>query len=137
MSNKKDVLLGFFKSIDDHNYDLAERIMGKKHKMYSPMSPEPMDNAQHLGLMKAFNGGFTQGHHEFADVIEAGNKVVARGTWTGKHTGEFNGIPASGKQVKLPFIVIGEIEDNELRTQWIEMDSMTLLTQMGAIPAHA
>ena len=49
------------------------------------------------------------------------------------HTGTFNNIPASGNAINLPFIMIFEVENDELVKQWIEMDSMAMMMQMGAM----
>src|SRR6185503_12187399 len=100
-------------------------------------SPDPMDTQQHLGMMQAFHTGFTNTRHEVLDLLESGNKAAVRGIWHGTHTGTFNNIPASGKKIRLPFMMIFEVENDEVVNQWIEMDSMTMLVQMGAMPSPA
>src|SRR6185503_17578418 len=104
---------------------------------YSSMSPAPMNTEQHLGMMKAFHDGFTNTRHEVLDLFESGNKLALRGIWHGTHTGTFNNIPASGKTIRLPFIFMIEFENNEMINQYIELDSMTMMMQMGAMPAPA
>jgi len=138
MTNK-EIVTGFFKAIDNNDFDTARKLLGNHHKVYSPFSQEPADGDQHIAISKSFNAGFSNASHDWMDVLECGNKVVTRGTWQGIHTGEFNGIPATGKHVQLTNITICEIEDNTIRNQWVEMDSMSLLKQLGVVPdpAHA
>lgn len=132
--DNKTIALNFMKAADNGDFTAVEKLFGPKHKFHSSMSPVPMDTSGHLGMMKAFHTGFSNTRHEVLDLLESGNKVVLRGTWHGAHTGEFNNIPASGKDIHLPFIMIIEIENNEMLNHWIELDSMSMMMQMGAIP---
>jgi len=136
MTNK-EVVLGFLKAADKNDETTVAKLFGKQHQFYSTMSPQPMNAEQHLGLLNTFNSGFSDSNHEVLDMIESGNKVILRGVWHGKHTGEFNSIPASGKQVHLSFIMIIEVENGEMKNHWIEMDGMSFMMQIGAIPMPA
>jgi predicted ester cyclase len=133
--DNKTVVLNFMKAIDNSDFDAASRIFGSRHKMYSPMGPEPLNQQQHVEMAKGFSAGFTNARHEVLDTIESGNKVVVRGIWHGTHTGTFNNIPPSGKTIHWPFILIAEVENGEMVNQWMEMDSMSMLIQVGAMPA--
>ena len=136
MTNK-EIVINFFKALDDKDYATAQKYLGSSHQMHSSMSPVPMDAEQHLAMSKVFDEAFTNGKHEWADIFEVDNKVVARGIWSGVHTGNFNGIAATGKNVALTFIAIIEIENNEMKHQWVEMNAMSLMMQLGAVPAPA
>jgi len=133
--DNKAIALDFFKAADNNDFSTVEKLFGRNHHFYSSMSPMPMDAAQHLGLLNAFQTGFSNTRHEILDIFESGNKVVIRGIWHGLHSAAFNNIPASGKTVRLSFICIIEIENNEMLNQWIELDSMVLMMQIGAIPS--
>ncbi|MEO8149881.1 MAG: ester cyclase [Bacteroidia bacterium] len=132
--DNKQVVLNFIKAADSDDFAAVEKLFGTKHQFHSSMSPAPMDTQHHLGMMKAFHDGFSNARHEVLDLFESGSKVVLRGIWHCTHTGTFNNIPASGKSINLPFIMIIEVENNEMRNQWIELDSMTMMMQMGAMP---
>ena len=70
------------------------------------------------------------------DTIEAGNKVVLRGVFTGTHTGTFNGIPATGKSIRASWIDISEFDSNgKVLNEWVEIDSVGMMQQLGVIPA--
>jgi predicted ester cyclase len=57
-------------------------------------------------------------------------RVVARAT----HTGEFMGIPASGKQITVPMIGIARVTDGQVTQLWNSPDQLGLLQQIGALP---
>ena len=51
------------------------------------------------------------------------------------HTGEFNGIPATGKPVQVNRISILRFAGGKCVERWSETDFMGLLQQIGVIPA--
>jgi predicted ester cyclase len=70
------------------------------------------------------------------DVIASGDKAVARVRVTGTHKGEFVGIPATGKSADVNLIDITRFGDDGLaREHWGVADQLSLLQQLGAIPA--
>jgi len=131
--DNKTVVLSFLNAADHGDVEAVEKLFGPRHLFYTTMSPEPMNTAQHLGMMQALNNSFSNTRHEILDAFDAGKKVVVRGVWHGMHTADFNGIPASNNAVRLPFIIIADIENGEMVNQWLEMDFLTLMTQIGAI----
>ena len=72
------------------------------------------------------------------DVIASGDKAAVRVRMTGTHKGEFQGIPATGKSVAVNVIDIIRFSDDGLaREHWGVLDQLSLLQQLGAIPAGA
>jgi steroid delta-isomerase-like uncharacterized protein len=69
------------------------------------------------------------------DILADGDKVVIRMTWSGTQKGEFMGVPASGKHVSFGVIDIIRIANGKFVEHWGQMDSMSLMQQLGAIPA--
>ena len=68
-------------------------------------------------------------------MLGEGDKVVTRGTFTGTHQGEFNGIPATGKKVKVSYCDIWRVENGKCVENWVQMDMVGLMQQLGVIPA--
>ena len=68
---------------------------------------------------------------EIQDLIAEADKVVARVIMTGTHTGNFYGIPATGKQVEFSGIFIARISNGKIVEHWGEEDSFSLLKQLG------
>jgi predicted ester cyclase len=69
------------------------------------------------------------------DEVAEGNKVAARGYFTGTHQGGFMGIPATNKTIHVKYIDIWTVEDGKLKDNWIQMDMLGLMQQLGVIPA--
>jgi predicted ester cyclase len=90
------------------------------------------------GLARAvgmFRAAFPDMHLTLEDVIADENKAATRGYFTGTHKGEFHGVPATGRSVKVPFIDIWHGYEGRLLDNWVQMDMLGALVQLGAIPA--
>jgi predicted ester cyclase len=72
------------------------------------------------------------------ELIAEGDKVVARGRWSGTHQGDvktpFGTMPGTGKQVTVKAISIFRIADGKLAEQWSMPDDLGFFQQVGAIP---
>ena len=60
--------------------------------------------------------------------------VCVHEDWTGKHTGDFMGVPASGKNVKWTSTAILKIRDSKIAVAWDENDFLGLFMQIGKFP---
>jgi predicted ester cyclase len=60
--------------------------------------------------------------------------VVTRGTFGGTHSGEFFGHAATGNDQSVPFINIMRIENGLNAEEWDAFDTLSFMTQIGAIP---
>ena len=85
----------------------------------------------HQGSLAAFPDGRTTTD----DLVAEGDKVVERFTFVGTQKGDFMGIPASGKQVRVTGMSIFRIANGKIVEHWGENDAMGLLMQLGVLPA--
>ncbi len=59
--------------------------------------------------------------------------MVTRSEFTGRHHGEFMGLPGTGKQFAITGIDIVRITDGKLMERWENSDSMGLMLELGVI----
>lgn len=74
-------------------------------------------------------------HVELDELIEEGDKVVAKDTVTGTHLGEFNGLPPTGKSVAYSEIFIVRFSGGRIAEVWGVVDIFSQLKQLGMILA--
>ena len=65
------------------------------------------------------------------DLLQDGDKVVARVTFSGTHQGEFMGAPASGNHVEWDVIDILQFRDGQAVAHWGVMDMGAAMAQLG------
>jgi steroid delta-isomerase-like uncharacterized protein len=67
------------------------------------------------------------------DIVDGGDKVVARVRFTGTHEGEFMGMPPTGKTVDVQVIDIMRFADDGLvHEHWGVFDAMGMMRQLSA-----
>ena len=71
------------------------------------------------------------------DVVADGDKVAVRYRIRGTHSDELMGVPATGNAVDVEGQSFFRFEDGRVVERWQSLDAVTLLTQIGALPAPA
>lgn len=59
------------------------------------------------------------------------NNAMVEGDFIGKHIGEFAGIPATGKSVRVPLCVVYDLENDKIKRGRVYFEMPALLTQLG------
>ena len=67
-------------------------------------------------------------------LIAEGDMVVVHDTNRVKHTGAFQGIPPTGKELSLTSTDIYRIVNGKIVEQWLETDFTGLMQHLGAVP---
>ena len=127
----KEIVKSWFASIDKQNFDNVRKLMAGNHQFHNPMTPAPIGTEEHIGMMQMMTGAFEGGHH-IERLVEENGWVAAYGYWKGKHTGEFNGVAATGKEVKFSWADFFQLQDGKVANEYFEMNPMSIMTQIGA-----
>ena len=69
------------------------------------------------------------------DLIAEGDRVVARWTNRGRHVGDFLGAAPTDRPYAIAGIDIYRIEHGRLAEHWHVIDQLSMLQQLGLIPA--
>jgi steroid delta-isomerase-like uncharacterized protein len=137
-SNKDIVLRDWYQELwDNWNIAVADDLLTDDYRLHAPGVPVPLDRETTKQVVAMYGTSFPDLKHTVDEVIAEGDTVAARWTVHGTHRGEFQGIPASGKQVNLSGNTVHHLKDGKLRETWLSFDSMELLQQIGAVPATA
>lgn len=76
---------------------------------------------------------FPDVHVAVEDIFAVDDRLAVRVRITGTHRGEFMGSKPTGKRIDYKSHEIYRFEDGKLAEEWICSDTMTLLTQIGAL----
>jgi steroid delta-isomerase-like uncharacterized protein len=71
------------------------------------------------------------------DMVAEDDKVVARISVQGTHTGTALGPAPTGRRVSFGAIVMARIADGKIVEAWNSLDQLAMLKQIGAIPPGA
>jgi predicted ester cyclase len=68
-------------------------------------------------------------------IVQDEDTIALAYTLTGTHTGPLGKIPPTGKKVKIRGMQISKFKDGKMVERWGSSDELTLLKQIGVIPA--
>ena len=88
-----------------------------------------------IGHIKFFEAAFPDYKIEADEIIAEGSRVVVCARMIGTHTGNLGEIPPTYKKVDFPFVIRYEIENEKIVSHWMLADQMSLMEQLGVIPA--
>jgi predicted ester cyclase len=96
-----------------------------------PGIPTGMEGAK--AAHRIMLAGFPDYQTIIDDLVAEGDKVAARITMSGTHTGSFMGIPGTGKHVSFTGMYIARIVAGKIVEHWGEEDGVSLLQQLGVL----
>jgi predicted ester cyclase len=79
--------------------------------------------------------GFPDIVFSIQEQVAEHDKVASRFEWTGTHNGEFLGIPATGRAVRVWGVVIDRLEGGRIKDTRILMDTFGMMAQLGLLPS--
>ena len=86
-------------------------------------------------IIRAMRAGFPDIVFSTQEQVVEGDKVASRFEWTGTHKGDFLGVPATGKFVRVWGMVIDRLEQGRIKDTRLIMDTLGLMTQLGVVPS--
>jgi steroid delta-isomerase-like uncharacterized protein len=121
----------FYQVYNDHNPALWEEAMSPKYVGHVNADTIPSREIG-KGFVTGLLTAFPDIHYTVEDKLIEGNRVVARWSATGTHTGNLFGMPPTNKRVKMIGITIFRIEDGQIAELWDVWDQAGMMAQLNA-----
>ena len=135
VEENKAVMRRFYEEISKGNLAVVDELVAADLIEHSPFVPGQAPGRQGaLALFTMIRAAFPDLRFTVEDMVAEGDKVVARGTMSGTHKGEFMGIAPSGKQMTVDIIEILRITGGKMVEHWNVVDSLGMMQQLGAVP---
>ena len=83
------------------------------------------------GFVVPFAGGFPGNVHQMRNMVHEGEYVVIEWMFVAVHTGNFAGIPATGRTVNLPGCSVYTVKGGKITRGVLYYNDPTLLEQLG------
>ena len=68
---------------------------------------------------------------ETKNTVFADGQAVTESDFIGKHIGEFAGVPATGKDVRVPLCVVYDLENDQIKRGRVYFEMPALMAQLG------
>jgi steroid delta-isomerase-like uncharacterized protein len=103
--------------------DVVFTVMGTGQEFRGPEAVQ--------GMLNYFYHIAFDADAETHNTVLADGQAVVEGWFIGKHIGEFAGIPATGKDVRVPLCVSYDVENDKLTRGRIYFETDALRRQLG------
>jgi steroid delta-isomerase-like uncharacterized protein len=84
-----------------------------------------------LGMLHYFYRVAFDATAETRVMLFGEQNAMVEANFVGKHTGEFAGIPATGKDVHVPLCVVYDLENDQIKRGRVYFEMPALLQQLG------
>jgi steroid delta-isomerase-like uncharacterized protein len=112
---------------------VLEELVAEDMVDHAAPSGTPAGRAGVKAFHDAFHGAFSGLHADVEQMLAEDDLVVTRKTFRGTHTGDFMGIPATGRDIELGVIDIVRYQDGRIAEHWNQIDQLGLLRQLGVV----
>ncbi len=120
-----------------HDPDAVEKLLTPDFVRHDANLPEVVGPAAQRDFMLGVFGAFPDIQFKPQQFTAQGDIVVARLVVRGTQRGEFLGVPATGRAVAVQSVETFRLADGKVVEQWVVMDALGLLQQLGAVPSPA
>jgi len=112
-------------------------LINKKHFDANITIPLESENIVGIEAFKAYYQNYLTGFSDISfTIINAfgqGDNIVKHWNFKGKHTGDFFGIPATGKMVDIDGVTLVKMKNGKIAQEQDIIDNMAFLGQLGLV----
>ena len=130
-AKREEVCVAHMTAENAHEFDTAIGLFSRPR--YELMATgEVYEGAEPLGgLMQENVTAFPDFHYTWERMHHADEAIVVEGVFRGTHQGTWRGLPATGRAVQFPMLIVFPFEGERMMGERIYFDLSTALRQLG------
>jgi steroid delta-isomerase-like uncharacterized protein len=135
--DSKSFVNSFFAGVNAGDFSVIDKLVADdfvEHEAFPGIEPNKEGVTQFFTL---FQSAFPDFRMETHEIVAEDDLVCIRSTTTGTHEGEFMGVPPTGKRIEVQGFDLVRVRNGQATEHWGLLDAMTMMQQLGAIPAEA
>lgn len=130
LQEKKEIALGVSKAIMNGEWEKVDELLDDSFTYVGDGAP-PINKEQYIGFMRGvLCAAMSDMDMDFLRVIAEDDLVAIDYTNQMTHSGEFYGIPATGKRVVGTGQFIREVKNGKVTAEWQTTNAMGLIGQI-------
>jgi steroid delta-isomerase-like uncharacterized protein len=133
--NKALVRRWFEELFNEAKLEVADEIVTLDHVSHDTSTPDHLPGPEEeRQLVRLVRGAFPDGQISIEDLVAEGDRVAVRWMFRGTHRGEFMGVSPTGNEVEMGGMDLFHVAGGKIAETWSNVDMMTMMRQLGAIP---
>ncbi|CAL9363483.1 hypothetical protein SUDANB121_00722 [Nocardiopsis dassonvillei] len=134
MGKTADLQRAYFDAIRSGDVDAVRALL---HPEYEFTDEEGVthDVDGSLEKVRTYTSAFPDMAFDIHRQLELGDVCVLEATITATHTGDFSGLPATGRRIHAEYCNVIEARDGLIHREHDYSDNLSVMRQLGAVPA--
>jgi steroid delta-isomerase-like uncharacterized protein len=130
----KQISLRLVEGFGKRNAEVIDELVADDIVDHGAFEGMPKGREGVKALFGAIHGAFSDLEITVNRAIADGDLVVVHVTNSATMTGDFAGMPATGKHATWEAIHIDRISDGKVAEHWVVQDQLGMLQQLGLVP---
>jgi steroid delta-isomerase-like uncharacterized protein len=114
------------------DFALADELIDEAVTFRGSLGVDVRGREGFTGYMRTVRAAFPDFHNQIEELVAEGDRVVARLTYTGTHSGGLFGVAATGRRISYAGVAIFRIAGGRIIEGWVLGDLHGLFRQLGA-----
>ncbi|NDJ53664.1 MAG: ester cyclase [Chloroflexi bacterium] len=132
----KDLLMRYHTAWGQGDIPTLLHTLHADYVSIDPVSGEGSGRIREGENCRLWHESFEDTELRVEQIIAEGDRVSVYWTLMGTHTGEYAGVPATGRSVVIPGLEMHRIEDGQIRETWRLTDVWSMMLQLDALNFH-
>ena len=125
----------FAEAVNTGNFDLFDQVVAPDCVDHDPADGQVPGPAGYRFFFSGIRTAFPDLSVVPETIVQDEDTIAFAYTLTGTHNGPLGEIPPTGKSVKIRGMQISKFQNGKMVERWGSSDQLTLLKQIGVIPA--
>jgi steroid delta-isomerase-like uncharacterized protein len=134
--DKRAIVTRYFEEVwNQGREELVDELLHPDYVNHSPGSPHMSTGREGVKwVLQALRAAFPDLFYRIEDIVVGDDAVAVRTTLTGTHRGDFFGLPATGRSVRVRQMNIERFRDGRIVAHHRITDDLAMMRQLGVAP---
>lgn len=132
-SNREAVRIIFEEVWNKRGYDKLDGLVAWPAKLHFRNQEWTFTLDAVKAMVESWHSAFSNLHFEIGHLLAEDDTVAVRLTMSGKHDGTWEGIAATGNDIKFSEMMFFRFENGLIVEMWEDYDELGLLRQIGGV----
>jgi C-1 hydroxylase len=130
--NNKAIIESYVDTWNRGDIEALSQFWGAEMRHYTRTRAQGYAEVKHV--VDSFMRAFPDLRFHIDDIVAENDRVVTRMTATATNTGEYMGMPPTGRKINCTVLGIARLSDGKIVEHWGVTDELAMMSQLGVIP---
>jgi len=126
-----DLVKKFYEVWNERRFDVLKDLLTPDCLLHFADRSHPMLSEKSRKVQQDWVKSFPDLKFTILDIVEEGDLVAVRLTFEGTQRGEFEGVPATNRRIRVTEMLFAKVQDGKISELWEDYDRLGMMKQLG------